>query len=107
MTVANKFMTAHYTGKPFFVGKQKFYPLQTPDSFLLSITKTELSCSEHSEEIVEVLDKRMEQEDVDLWLTDDGKVVTLMSNAAKSALVNLKHQFVADILSHNGIYLNE
>lgn len=107
MTAASKYIVAHYTGKSFSIEGKLFYPLRAPEAFILSINKTETLKSDVPHEVVAELDQRMEKEDVDLWLTEEGQVVTIMSNAAKTILVNLKHQFVAGILAHNGIYLNE
>ena len=108
MTIANdQYLTTAYEGKSFTVGEHKFYPLQTPLDFLLSVEKTKLVPGEQDCAVIAELDTRMESEDAELWLTEDGMVVTLMSNFGGTKIVQLNSKFVPDLLSFNGIFINE
>lgn len=108
MTTDNtKYLFIAYEGKTFSVEEKVFYPLKSPMDFILSIDKTRLLIGDQNSNVVDELEKRMERDDAELWLTGEGIVVTLMSNPGGTKVVILKEKFATDILSFNGIYLNE
>lgn len=108
MTTDNtKYLLIAYKGKSFSVEEQVFYPLKSPMDFILSIDKTSLLIGDQNSNVVDELERRMERDDAELWLTGEGIVVTLMSNPGGTKIVKLKERFDTDILSFNGIYLNE
>lgn len=108
MTTDNtKYLLIAYKGKSFSVEELVFYPLKSPMDFILSIDKTSLLIGDQNSNVVDELERRMERDDAELWLTGEGIVVTLMSNPGGTKIVKLKEKFDTDILSFNGIYLNE
>jgi hypothetical protein len=108
MTTDNtKYLLIAYKGKSFSVEEQVFYPLKSPMDFILSIDKTSILIGDQNSNVVDELERRMERDDAELWLTGEGIVVTLMSNPGGTKIVKLKERFDTDILSFNGIYLNE
>lgn len=104
MTIYEKCYMATYTGKSFSVDGCKLFPLQCPLSFLLGMDKVEDTKTQFSEAVINALNEQLETEDVDLWLTEAGEVVTIMSNAANTRVKKLKPKYCAEVLSHNGIY---
>ena len=106
-TVNTKYQLIAYEGKSFTVDGQVFYPLKSPMDFILSIDKTRTLLTDHNSNVIGELDRRMECDDAELWLTAEGMVVTLMSNPGGTKIVELKEKFATEILTFNGIYLNE
>lgn len=107
MTIASKYITVSYKGIPFFINGKVLYPLQSPVNYLLSTDKTKLLPDEQDQAFISALEARMEIEDVELWLTGSGKVITLMWNFGGASLVALKAKYAAEILSYNEIYFPE
>lgn len=107
MSLESKFNTAHYSGNSFSIDGQNFYPLEAPKGFILTIDKvidlnTDFAC-----EALARLEEIIDEGCCDMWLSFNGEIVTIMSNADGIRLVKVRNRFKTDILLANSIYLKE